>query len=414
MPLLPERGPLRVLATATLVNTFGNGLMFTISALYFTRIIGLTAVEVGIGLSCAGLVGLLAGIPLGHAADRIGPREMQMALVCVVAALSALYVFVTTFWQFLVVASVIAFFDAGTRAARGALIARAFPQGRRVYARAYLRSITNIGITFGAAVAGVALHLDTPAAYKTLIIVDVLTYATTAVILRRLPSVASVKAHAAASPWQALRDRPYVVMVLVSGVLAMHFGLLEIGMPLWVANHTEAPRTLVSLLFIINTVAVVLFQVRATRGMDVPLAGARSMARAGLVLFVACVLFASTEDLGRTAAIAVLIAAATVHVYGEILQSAGSFCLNIELAPEHAQGQYQGLAGTGMTLSFMLAPSVVALLPLGMGRMGWLLLGAMFVASGAALVPITRWAEATRSTYALSGGDGRDPAPTTG
>ena len=138
------------------------------------------------------------------------------------------------------------------------------------------------------------------------------------------------------------------------------------------------------------------------------------MARAGLVLFVACVLFASAEGLGRAAAIAVLIAAATVHVYGEILQSAGSFCLNIELAPEHAQGQYQGLAGTGMTLSFMLAPSVVALLPLGMGRIGWLLLGAMFVASGAALVPITRWAEATRSTYALSGGDGQDLAPTTG
>ncbi len=95
-----------------------------------------------------------------------------------------------------------------------------------------------------------------------------------------------------------------------------------------------------------------------------------------------------------------LVAAATVHVYGELLQSAGSFCLNIELAPEHAQGQYQGLAGTGMTLSFMMAPLVVAFLPLGLGAACWILLGGIFVVAGLALLPIVAWAERTRADFA--------------
>ncbi|MGI8888335.1 MAG: hypothetical protein ACR2GB_05110 [Nocardioidaceae bacterium] len=119
--------------------------------------------------------------------------------------------------------------------------------------------------------------------------------------------------------------------------------------PLWVASHTDPPRTLVAALFIIYTVMVVLFQVRATRNVTTPADGAQVMARAGVILFVACALFAVAGGVGRSAAIGLLVLAALVHVVGEIFQSAGSFCLNSELAPEHAQGQYQGLAATGMT-----------------------------------------------------------------
>lgn len=90
----------------------------------------------------------------------------------------------------------------------------------------------------------------------------------------------------------------------------------------------------------------------------------------------------------------------------------GSFCLNIELAPEHAQGQYQGLAATGITLSFMLAPPVVAFLPLGMGSRGWLILGVIFVASGFALTPIVRWAERSLSASSAVARDDIGPIAT--
>jgi MFS family permease len=400
MPLVPERGPLRTLAAATLVNTVGTGMMFTAAALYFTRIVGLSAAQVGVGLTCAAVVATLSALPLGHLADRVGPRETLIVLLTLTGGVELLYTVVRSFWQFVAVACAIELLDSGSRSARNAFIARAIERSRGPYSRAYLRSITNIGITAGAALAGIALHFDTPAAYRTLIVVNAVTFVGSAAVMLGLPRVEPVSREHLASPWQALADRPYVAMVVVSGVLALHFGLLEIGVPLWVVNHTDAPRTLVSLLFIINTVSVVAFQVRATRGIDSPSAAARAMRRAGLVLLVACALFASAQGLSRVEAVAVLVAAAGVHVYAEIMQSAGSFTLNIELAPEHAQGQYQGLAGGGMTLAFMLAPSIVAFLPLGLGRPGWLILGGVFVAAGLALPPVVAWAERTRDRYA--------------
>ena len=52
--------------------------------------------------------------------------------------------------------------------------------------------------------------------------------------------------------------------VLVS-VFAMHFVVMEVALPLWVAGHTEAPRWIVAVVFGVNTVAVALLQVRFSR-----------------------------------------------------------------------------------------------------------------------------------------------------
>ena len=51
--LLPSDPLARRLALATLVNRFGTGLFMTISALYFTRIVGLSVTQVGLGARLA-------------------------------------------------------------------------------------------------------------------------------------------------------------------------------------------------------------------------------------------------------------------------------------------------------------------------------------------------------------------------
>src|SRR5215203_6551539 len=65
------------------------------------------------------------------------------------------------------------------------------------------------------------------------------------------------------SPW---RDRRYLALAALSAVFGMQFGVGEIGVPLWIANHTEAPEVLVAAALILNTVIVVLFQVPLARG----------------------------------------------------------------------------------------------------------------------------------------------------
>ena len=68
------------MAWVTLVNTTGNGMFLTVGALYFTQIVGLTAGQVGLGLTVAAVVGLAVSTPMGHVADVRGPRGVYLVL----------------------------------------------------------------------------------------------------------------------------------------------------------------------------------------------------------------------------------------------------------------------------------------------------------------------------------------------
>ncbi|MEW1930159.1 MFS transporter, partial [Streptomyces sp. NPDC088360] len=65
-------------------------------------------------------------------------------------------------------------------------------------------------------------------------------------------------------------------------------------------------------------------------------------------------------------------------------------------APDHAQGQYQGLLGLGFSAGQALAPAILTTVVLGLGTAGWLLLGVFFAAVGAAGPALERWGTRTR------------------
>ncbi|MFD0597519.1 MFS transporter [Catellatospora coxensis] len=104
--LIPEPGPQRVIALATFVNMVGTGVFMTSAALFFTRSVGLPLAKVALGMGVAALVGMLAGMPVGHLADRRGPREIYLITLLVRAVSMASLVFVHTFWLFVVVVCV--------------------------------------------------------------------------------------------------------------------------------------------------------------------------------------------------------------------------------------------------------------------------------------------------------------------
>src|SRR3954464_8419301 len=144
VPLDPN---LRVLSVATLVNTAGNGAMMTTFALYFTHSVGIPATQVGLALSVAAVSGMLFQVPLGHLGDTRGLREVLCWLTGLAGVASLGLLLTHDIWVLCLVLGVQAVFDRGASAVRGGVIARLAEGGSAVAFKAYLRAVTNVGIS---------------------------------------------------------------------------------------------------------------------------------------------------------------------------------------------------------------------------------------------------------------------------
>jgi MFS family permease len=398
MKINQESKPARTLLLATLANSLGNGVFVTCSVLYFIHVVGLSAAQVGLGLSLAGVAGLLAGVPAGHVADRRGPRGSSALLLTLAGVATAGYLLVHSFPLFLGVAVLYSFFDRGAYAARQALIPAVLTGERLVATRARLRVATNLGMSAGAALGGLALIWGTRSAYQFMFGLDAVSYVACGLLLLRL---AAPRAAAPRRPGQArlavLRDRPYALLALVNMVMLLYVPLLDVVLPLWIVTHTRAPRSLTAAVLLLNTVAVVFLQVRVSKRVSTLPSAVRAFRWAGVVLLAACGAFALADGRGPVIASVFLLAAGALHVYGEMVQSAGSWVIGYELAPADQVGQYQGLFNTGIAAVQMFGPAALALLLVDWGVPGWLLLGGVFVAGGLAMGPAVRWAERSRA-----------------
>jgi hypothetical protein len=397
MRLVPTDPLVRRLALSTLVNRFGSGLFMTTSALFFTRSVGLSVGQVGLGLTIAGGCGVAASIPAGHAADRWDPRKLFVVLAVIEAAGMLSYTRVHSMETFLPAICLVAVVDQASSAVRNTLIAVGLPLERRTPTRAYLRVVTNLGIGAGAAVAALALQADTRTAYLSVIFLNALTFIVAAVLLARLPLVATPERAAGSPRLRALTDLPYLTVAVLNAVLTLQFGMLEVGLPLWVAGHTHAPRVMVSVVFLLNTAMIVLLQVRATRRIDSVGAAGLAARRSGLLLGLACLVYASASGTAAWIAAVVVVAGCIVQTFGEMISAAAGWTLSYDLAAPDAPGAYQGVFSGGFAAGQMLAPLVVATTAIHLGRPGWLILAVVFVSAGAALVPASRWAMRTRT-----------------
>ncbi|MEV5145320.1 MFS transporter [Streptomyces sp. NPDC052727] len=397
--LLPTDPALRLASVLTLVNALGNGLYFPLGVLYFTRVVGLDATAVGVGMTVAGLVGVAAGVPAGRAADRWGARRVGALLWGGTGLATAAYALVNSYPGFLAAVVCATGLQMASRGVQGALYADVLPAATRVEARAYLRMVVNVGMGVGGAFGALALQLDTRAAYVTVILVDALSFAGPALLLPRLPLAPHVAGRApldaaapAAERWRAVRDLPFLAVTVLNAVLVVQYSLSEIGLPLWIVERTEAPRWTAALLMIVNCVLVALLQVRvARRASEVPSA-VRAMGWSGLLLAASCGVYALSAGLSPVWAVAALTAGAVVQVFAEVLSAAGGWTLGYELADARAHGVYQGVFGAGMSAGMMSGPALVTVTAIAHGSAGWAALGLLFAAAGLAVAPAVRWA----------------------
>jgi hypothetical protein len=182
-------------------------------------------------------------------------------------------------------------------------------------------------------------------------------------------------------------------MSIFGGVLGTHQVLLNVVIPLWLVEETDAPRVLLAWLFGTNTVLAVLLQVAAARGV-VTVADSLRVIRRGAVFFVlSCGIVAVTHDTIGWVTIALVWIGHVTVTGAELFDSAGEWGLQAELSDPARRGEYQGVSQLGYTVGSVWAPAAYTFLAMEWGGPGWLIIAAVVAGAAIGIRPAAHAAE---------------------
>jgi len=392
---------IRRMSYRAVFSAFGDGAFLTGSAVYFTQIVGLSAAQVGLGLTIAGIVSFFTAVPSGRLSDRLGSRESWLFGTIISAALFACWPLVHGFASYVAISIVFEIVDGLAGSGMGAYRLSIFKPDQRVRGLAFNRAYRNVGYTLGALAGGLALAVHNDTLVKALPLFAAAISFGDAILVWRMPSTRTTTEEPALEEavehakekTGALHNRGYLATMFIDGVVSSHGVLLNTVIPLWLVTETDAPRVLLAWLFGTNTVMAVLLQVRATRGINDVASSVRAEYRAAACFVLSCVVVLITHDTVGWVTI-VLVWLGHVTVTGtELFQSAGGWGFNAELSDPNRLGEYQGARQLGNTLGNVWAPALYTFLAMNWGAPGWLLIGAIVVVAVAFLRPATRAAQ---------------------
>ena len=166
-----------------LINALGYGLFAPFSILYFHQVVGLSQPLVGLGLSIATGVGLVATPLGGPLIDRFGARLVAVVTNLLSAVGFAAYLSVHSFAGFLIVALFLAVSSSsGGTAGQALVVDLAAPEDRdRWYA--LVRMAFNAGAGVGALLAGVLVAVGGTSGYRWVVGLNGLSFALAAGLL---------------------------------------------------------------------------------------------------------------------------------------------------------------------------------------------------------------------------------------
>ena len=338
---------------ATLVNRMGT-MAIPFLVLYLTKDVGFTPKHAGLVLSLYGAGSLVFSPFLGRLADRVGHvRLMKMSLFSSGLVMLA-YPLAHSALEIGAVTLALAVTAEAFRPASLSVLTDLAPPEQRKAAFAVNRLAINLGMSIGPAVGGYLAEVSFPAIFR----VD----GSTSLLAFAVLTLAGFKVaeHARAAggegaPDGGARSRPaYTDMKLLAFLatcvpLAAVFFQHEGALPLDVVRDLGLPESFFGWMFTINTVLIVLFEVRLNlKTSHWP--HQKSLFTGGLFLAAG---FGSMAFCRTGPAIALTVVVWTI---GEMILLPSMSNVVAELAPADRRGEYMGLYSMAWGIAFAIGP----------------------------------------------------------
>jgi MFS family permease len=410
---VPAGRTARVLARGGLIDSAGSGLFLALLPIYLVLRLHAAPVQIGLAVGLANLVGISATVIFGHQVDRFGAMPVWRFIITGRIIGYAAYVFVDSFWQYVVLLFLLVPLDRGAGSVQQAYVVQSTPPAGRNVLMAGIRSARNIGMGVGLFSAGVVAALNSTLAFRVGFALNSLSLV---VFLIGITSLAGRSGRRAASrtgaavadgpadgptpqpgvpatragshdgelpgPW---RDPKYLRLSAGDALMTLHDSVLFTLLPVWLVAKTTAPPSVVGPLMGLNCVLTIALQVPLSRFANNLALGRRMLLRAFAALVATCCLFGLAEHTSAGVASIVVVLGVVALTVGENLHSVASFELSHRLAPPSMVGRYLGVFQLGISVQRTIGPPFMTAAVLR-GTAGWLALTAAFGVGTALMV----------------------------
>jgi len=397
--LVPPTPMSKRLATQSLLFSTGEGTWLTGSAVFLTQVVGMSAARVGLALTLVGVAEFLLAYPAGRVVDRLGPKRVWVVTTWGRAACFVVLPFVGSFTDYLLVGLAFAVLGSAGGSAHQAYVYDVLPRQERIDTQAYMYSALNVGFTIGAMLGGIALAFDNLTVVRwTPLFAAVLT-AVNAYWVARLPQaphdlrVASGEAREKPPGPGPLRNPGWILMTFFLGTLWTNQVLLNVVIPLWLVDATDAPHVLLAWLFGTNTVLCIFLPAYTSKGVR-DVGDALRYVRISTAFFVvSCVITMVTHStVGLVTVLLVWLGHVTV-TGAELAVSGASWAFEAELMDPRRRGEYQGVQEVSSALGHVWAPALYTFLAMEWEAEGWLVIAGIVLTATVAIGPSVRLAQ---------------------
>jgi MFS family permease len=360
VPDLPR--PIWILNLGTAVNAVGSGLVTPFLLIYLHDVRGFSLELAGLVPTVHFATALVAGIAAGSAFDRIGGRTTAAFALVLVAIGFGLFPLVRELWEALALAALAGIGRGAYWPAYSGLLAALTPPEQRPAAYAVQRVGGNLGIALGSLLAGLIVVVSDPSTFTVIFVLSALTSVLFALSLLFVPPAHVEQAERKAGSYRDVwRDRTFVALIAINfAFVTVGIALLNSVLPVFAKDDVGVSEEVIGLLFVVNTIVIVLAQFPITRA----LRGRRRMQALGgmasIWAFSWLIVFAAAGTTRTWLAACLLFVGVAVFAIGECIHGVVQGPLVSDLAPAAVRGRYMAAWLTTAQLGFAVGPALGA------------------------------------------------------